>query len=125
MTLIYLIVAAIVLLGVAYAFRMAGQAATSNQPFFRDMPFGVAYGYVLGAVLLLLGIWLFFQPQNVDGVPQAGVMFFRWAVQIFIIFAIAAYVFRLLGRSVGTEGSKKLFRSMPLTAAFGIFQCIL
>ncbi|MEM6594817.1 MAG: ABC transporter permease [Pseudomonadota bacterium] len=125
MTLIYLIIAAIVLLGVAYAFRMAGQMATANKPFFRDMPFGVAYGYVLGAVLLALGVWLFFQPQNVDGAPQAGVMFFRWAVQIFIVFAIAAYLFRLLGRSVGTEGSKKLFRSMPLTAAFGILMIII
>ncbi|MEM7470684.1 MAG: ABC transporter permease [Pseudomonadota bacterium] len=124
MTLIYIIIAAIVLIGVAYAFRTIGRTATSNAPFFRDMPFGVAYGYVLAAVLLLLGIWLFLQPQSVDGVPQPGVTFFRWAVQVFIVFAIAAFIFRLAGRSVGTEGTKKLFRSMPLTAAFGILVII-
>ena len=32
----------------------------------------------------------------------------------------AAYVFRIFGRQVGTAGSRKLFRQMPLTASFGI-----
>jgi peptide/nickel transport system permease protein len=68
----------------------------------------------------VFGVWYFFQPTDTDGVPRAGVIFFRWAVQGFLIFAVAAFLFRLLGRSVGTEGSRKLFRSMPLTAAFGI-----
>ena len=120
MTFLYILIGAIALIGVAFAFRAAGQAATSNRPFFRDMPFGVAYGYVLGVTLAAIGIWYFFQPTAVDGVPNAGVMFFRWAVQGFVIFAAAAFLFRLLGRSVGTAGSKKFFRSMPLTAAFGI-----
>ncbi len=120
MTLIYILLGLIALLGLAYVFRLGGQAATGNKPFFRDMPFGVAFGYVLAAALLLFSVWYFFQPTETDGVPRAGVIFFRWAVQGFLMFAAAAYLFRLLGRSVGTEGSKKLFRSMPLTAAFGI-----
>ena len=125
MTLIYLIIAAVLLIGVAYAFRAVGRMATSNAPFFRDMPTGVAYGYVLAAALLILGVWYYLQPREIDGVPQAGVMFFRWAVQGFIGFSIAAFLFRLIFRSVGTEGSKKLFRSMPLTAAFGIMIIII
>jgi len=31
-----------------------------------------------------------------------------------------SYAFRLLGRTAGTSGSRKLFRQMPLTASFGI-----
>ena len=31
-----------------------------------------------------------------------------------------AYAFRVFGRQVGTAGSRKLFRQMPLTASFGI-----
>jgi peptide/nickel transport system permease protein len=53
------------------------------------------------------------------------VVFFRWAVQGFMSFAIAAYLFRLIGRRVGTEGTRKLFRTMPLTAAFGILVIII
>ena len=120
MSPIYLILAVLALLGAAFLFRLVGRTTTGNAPFFRDMPFGVAFGYVLAAVLLVFGVWYFFQPTDTDGVPRAGVIFFRWAVQGFLIFAIAAFLFRLLGRSVGSEGSKKLFRSMPLTAAFGI-----
>ena len=115
-----LIIALVVIAGVAWALRAAGQAATGNKPFFRDMPYAVAFGYVLGTALLLLAIWYYFQPKEQSGVPVAGVIFFRWAVQGFIGFAIAAFVFRELGKRIGTFGTKKLFRSMPLTAAFGI-----
>lgn len=105
----------------AFAFRFLGQMLTKNAPKFRDMTFGVAFGYVLAATLLVWAVYYYFQPKILEtGTPNAGVIFFRWAVQGFIIAAIAAYVFRLLGRSVGSEGTKKLFRSMPLTASFGI-----
>ena len=104
---------------VAWAFRFAGQQAMDNTPFFRDMPFGVAYGYVFGVLALVAGIWLYVQPAELDGVPRASVIFFRWAVQGSILFAVAAYLFRLLGTHAGTSASRKLFRSMPVTAAFG------
>ncbi|MCF2871446.1 ABC transporter permease [Octadecabacter sp. G9-8] len=105
----------------AHVFRFAGQKLTGNAPKFRDMSYGVAFGYVLGAFLLFWSVWYYFQPKVLDtGVPNAGVVFFRWAVQGFIIASIAAFLFRLFGRVVGTDGSRKLFRSMPLTASFGI-----
>lgn len=105
------IIGALVVIGVAgWAFRAAGRALRPG-PFFRDMPFGVAFGYALAAALLLGGVWLWTLPKAI---------FFRWAVEGFIGFAIAAFLFRLLGRAVGTEGSRKLFRAMPLTAAFGL-----
>ena len=40
------------------------------------------------------------------------------------MFAAAAWVFRLLGRHIGTAGMRKLFRTIPLTAAFGILVII-
>ena len=120
-TLLYLIATLVACFVLGWVMRFAGQQATGNKPFFRDMPMAVAFGYVLGAAVLLFTLWYFFQPTvDENGVPVAGVMFFRWAVQFFVISAIAAWVFRLLGRSVGTDGSRKLFRSMPLTASFGI-----
>ena len=116
----FAIVLAALLVG-AYVFRVAGQAVTKNAPTFRDMGFGVAFGYVLGAAILVWAVWYYFQPKVLEtGVPNAGVVFFRWAVQGFIIAAVAAFLFRLLGRHVGTAGTRKLFRSMPLTASFGI-----
>jgi peptide/nickel transport system permease protein len=114
------------LLVAAYVFRLAGQAITSNAPRFRDMTFGVAFGYVFGAALFVWAVYYYFQPRITEaGTPNAGVIFFRWAVQGFIIASIAAFLFRVLGRAVGTETTKKLFRSMPLTASFGILVIIL
>ena len=105
----------------AHIFRFVGRKVTNNSPKFRDMSYGVAFGYVLGGALLLWSFWYYFQPQMKDtGVPNAGVVFFRWAVQGFIVASIVAFLFRLLGRNVGTNGTRKLFRTMPLTAAFGI-----
>ncbi|HCP82697.1 MAG TPA: ABC transporter permease, partial [Octadecabacter sp.] len=116
----------VVLLVGGYVFRFAGQKVTDNAPMFRDMSFGVAFGYVLAAALFFWAIYYYFQPTVTEaGTPNAGVVFFKWAVHGFIIAAIAAFLFRLLGRVVGTEGSKKLFRSMPLTASFGVLVIIL
>ena len=110
---------------VAWVFRFAGQKFTRNKPFFRDMPFAVAFGYVAGLLVLIAAVSYYFRPVEVNGVPSAGVIFFRWAVQGFIGFAIAAYLFRLFGRAVGTAGTRKLFRAMPLTAAFGVLVILL
>ena len=110
---------------VAWVFRFVGQKFTHNKPFFRDMPFVVAFGYVAGLLVLIAAVSYYFRPVEVNGVPSAGVIFFRWAVQGFIGFAIAAYLFRLFGRAVGTAGTRKLFRAMPLTAAFGVLVILL
>lgn len=121
MTLIYLTLALVGLVGIAWVFRAAGQQLTNNRPFYRDMPLGVAYGYVFAAVCLAVGIWYYSQPVATEaGIPVPGVIFFRWAVQGFLAFGIAAYLFKLLGENFGSEASKKLFRSMPLTASFGV-----
>jgi peptide/nickel transport system permease protein len=122
MSLILILIATAV---VAWVFRFAGQTFTGNKPFFRDMPFAVAFGYVAGLLVLIAAVSYYFRPVEVNGVPSAGVIFFRWAVQGFIGFAIAAYLFRLFGRAVGTAGTRKLFRAMPLTAAFGVMVILL
>jgi len=122
MNLIFLLIATAV---VAWVFRFAGQKFIGNKPFFRDMPFAVAFGYVVGLLVLIVAVRYYFRPVEVNGVPSAGVIFFRWAVQGFIGFAIAAYLFRLFGRAVGTAGTRKLFRAMPLTAAFGVLVILL
>jgi len=110
---------------VAWGFRFAGQAATGNAPKFRDMPYGVAYGYVLGAAVLAWLVWAYMQGRSEDQAIANKFFFLRIAIEGFIIFAIAAWLFRLFGRSVGTAGSKKLFRSMPLTASFGILTILI
>ena len=110
---------------VAWGFRFVGQRVTGNKPFYRDMPFAIAFGYVFAVVVIVGAMLYYFQPIDNKSVPASGVVFFRWAVQGFMGFAIAAYLFRLIGRHVGTEGTRKLFRTMPLTAAFGILVIII
>jgi peptide/nickel transport system permease protein len=119
---------ATLLIGIAvlgYVFRAVGQRVTQNAPFFRDMPYGVAFGYVLGLVILIWLVWGFMQSRSEDPMIANKFFFLGIAIQGFIGFAIAAWLFRLLGRAVGTAGSKKLFRSMPLTASFGILVIII
>ena len=122
MNLILILIATAV---VAWVFRFAGQKFIGKKPFFRDMSFAVAFGYVAGVLVLIAAVSYYFRPVEVNGVPSAGVIFFRWAVQGFVGFAIAAYLFRLFGRAVGTAGTRKLFRAMPLTAGFGVLVILL
>ena len=79
--------------------------------YFRDMPFLASVGLAVAVFAIAIVIYFYF---------IAPTPFFVWAVNGFIFFALSAFLFRLLGRKVGTEGTKKLFRQMPLTAAFGI-----
>ncbi|MEL6957437.1 MAG: ABC transporter permease [Pseudomonadota bacterium] len=90
------------------------------------MSFGEAFGFVLGGALIVWSVWYYFQPtaNPETGVPNAGVTFFRWAVQGLIFFFVISYLFREFGRLIGTDGTRKLFRQMPLTAAFGILTII-
>nr|WP_254694910.1 ABC transporter permease [Antarctobacter heliothermus] len=121
MTLFWIAAAFAALLATGWVMRFAGQTATGNKPAFRDMSLAVAFGYVLGVAVIVFAVWYYFQPAVTEqGMAVAGVLFFRWAVQGFAIFAVAAWIFRFLGRMVGSAGTKKLFRQMPLTAAFGL-----
>jgi len=83
--------------------------------YFRDMPYLASVGIALGILAISVVIWFYFYKPT---------PFFVWAVNGFIFFALVAFIFRFLGRLIGTEGSKKLFRQMPLTAAFGILVII-
>jgi len=118
--MIWFVAALAAMVALAWGFRFAGQAATGNSPKFRDMPFGVAFGYVLGVFVLLWLVWAYLQGGSDDATVANKFFFLRIAIQGFILFAIAAWIFRLIGRSVGTPWSKKMFRSMPLTASFGL-----
>ncbi|KAF0676357.1 ABC transporter permease [Profundibacterium mesophilum] len=109
--LLYVLGALAALLLAAWAMRLAGRALSGNHPRFRDMGFGEAFGWVFAAAALVFAVWLY---------GREGAVFFRWAVQGFVIFALAAWLFRLAGRHIGTGGSRKLFRAMPLTASFGV-----
>jgi peptide/nickel transport system permease protein len=115
----------IAIAAIGYLFRMVGRMITGNAPYFRDMPFGVAFGYVLGVVILIGLVWGYILSGSDDPLVANKYFFLGIAIQGFIIFAVAAWLFRVLGRAVGTEGSKKLFRNMPLTASFGILIIIL
>ncbi|WP_204112554.1 ABC transporter permease [Shimia biformata] len=108
-----------------WLFRFAGQKITGDAPRFRDMPYGVAFGYVFGAVIVVWLAWAYWLSRSADPAVANKYFFLGKAIEGLILFAIAAWLFRLLGRSVGTEGTKKLFRSMPLTASFGILMILI
>ena len=120
---IALLVVAIAAIG--WVFRKAGQMVTGNAPYWRDMPYGVAFGYVFAAFLLLFLARGYYFSLSDDPLVSNKYFFLGVAINGFILFAVAAWVFRLAGRAVGTRWSKKMFRSMPLTAAFGILTIIL
>ncbi len=123
--ILWAVIALVGMAALAWVFRFAGQSVTGNAPKFRDMPYGVAFGYVLGAAALLWLIWAYTQGRSSEQAIANKFFFLRIAIEGFILFAIAAWVFRVLGRSVGTAWSKKMFRSMPLTASFGILTIII
>ena len=77
----------------------------------RDMTATGAFGYSLLVVSVYQGLALYFGP---------GATFFKWAVHGVVGFGVAGFIFQQLGRHIGTRASKKLFRSMPVTAALGI-----
>lgn len=116
MLFLYLILWLAVLLVGAWAFRRIGQKIAwprdAIHVYFRDMGYMVAFGYVFAVFALIWGFIYYFVRDYT---------FFQWAVQGFIVFAVLGYLFRFLGQKVGTEGTKKLFRQMPVTASFGIF----
>ncbi len=123
--MIWLLGILVVALPVAYGFRMAGQKLTGNAPRFRDMPSGVAYGYVIGAVVLVWLVWTYIASWLAEGPAANQYFFFRIAIHGFLIFSVMAISFRWLGTKVGPEFTKKLFRNMPATAAFGILIIII
>jgi len=123
--ILWLVAALVVLAALAWGFRFAGQTATGNAPKFRDMSYGVAYGYVLGLAVLAWLVWAYMQGRSDDQAIANKFFFLRIAIEGFVIFAIAAWIFRFFGRTVGTVWSKKMFRSMPLTASFGILTIII
>ena len=114
------VLALVLCLPAGWVVRYAGQQATGNKPAFRDMSLGVAYGWVLGVLVLLWVVYSYYLSRTLEAPAVNKYFFFRNAVEFFILSAIAAWVFRALGRLVGTSGSRKLFRQMPLTASFGL-----
>lgn len=116
MIMIYLVLIALA----AWIMRFIGQKATGNAPAFRDMPYSVAFGYVLGAALLAWLSWAYVRSWSDDPLVANKFFFLKAAVEGFVIFAVSAWLFKQLGKTVGTHWSKKMFRTMPLTAAFGL-----
>ena len=106
--------------GGGWAFRYMGQTLTKNAPFYRDMPFAVAFGYAFGAAILIWIASIYYVARTAEAAEANKYFFVRVAIEGFVAFAIIAYYFRAAGVYLGSESSRKLFRSMPLTAAFGI-----
>jgi peptide/nickel transport system permease protein len=104
----------------AWLLRLTGRAVAGQSPRWRDMPYGVAFGYVLAAVVLAWLVWAFMQSRSSDPAVANKFFYLAIAMQGVVVFAIAAWLFRLAGRAIGPGWMRKLFRSMPLTAAFGV-----
>lgn len=114
-TVFFLISWAVAICILGWAFRFAGRkiqwTSEALNIYFRDMTLMVGIGFVFGVVLLYVVFHYYFIEEST---------FFRWAVQGFVIAAAASWLFWTLGRYAGTSASRKIFRQMPLTAAFGI-----
>lgn len=108
-----------------WVFRFVGQKVTGNKPMFRDMSYGVAVGYILAAVVLVWLGWSYVLSRSPDQTIANKYFFLGKAVEGFLLFAASAWAFRIFGRNVGSAGTRKLFRSMPLTASFGILTIII
>ena len=108
-----------------WAFRDAGQAFTGNAPFFRDMPFSMAFGYAFGVALLGVAVYFYALSLTTRGAMPDTYFFYRMAVHGLVIFAAMGLGFLWLGRLIGPAASRRLFRSMPATAAFGILIILL
>ena len=109
----------------AWAFRAVARALKPDEPVFRDMPYATAFGYIFGLVAVMGAIWLYALSRDADPLVANKYFFAGKAMEAFVMFTIAAWLFRVVGRSIGTNGSRKLFRQMPLTASFGILMIIL
>ncbi|MDE2792295.1 MAG: ABC transporter permease [Paracoccaceae bacterium] len=114
-TVLTLLAWAIALLLGGWVFRLAGQRIpwprASTREYFRDMDYMVAFGFVLAIAAVYWAVILYFVRE---------VTFFRWALNAIVFFAACGFLFRLVGRHVGHDASRKIFRQMPITAAFGI-----
>ena len=119
-TVVWLLLWAVAIGITGWFFRFVGRKiqwpSDKLNAYFRDMPLMVGIGFVFGLVLLYVVFHYYFIDQSI---------FFRWAVQGFLIFAVASWLFQALGKRVGTQATRKLFRQMPLTAAFGILIIII
>jgi len=120
-------IAAIVVISLVggWLFLVAGRKITRDAPYFRDMGYGVAVGYVLGALILCGVVVTYAQGKLAEGPAANKYFFFVVVIEGFILFSIASILFRWLGRRIGTAGTRKLFRQMPLTAAFGVLVILL
>lgn len=125
MTILNLLLWVVGMGALGWVFRFAGQKITGNKPYFRDMSYGVAFGFVFGAVVLVWLVWSYVLSHSSDPAVANKYFFLGKAVEGLVIFAVAAWVFRILGRAVGTSATKKLFRSMPLTASFGVLMILI
>ena len=102
------------LLIAASAFAMLGwNMAKTN---WRDSSVGNMIGFAIAFGLLAYICYAYFFVQG---------QFVRWIIQGVVIAGFAGFVFKKLGEFIGTEGSRKLFRSMPVTAAFGILTILI
>lgn len=121
----WVITFAIVVFAGGWIFRRSGQVATGNNPYFRDMPYGVGVGYVFGALVVLWVAVTYITSMSAEAPEANKYFFFRLAIHFLVLSALAAWLFRIFGRTVGTDGTKKLFRQMPLTASFGILTILI
>jgi peptide/nickel transport system permease protein len=107
--------AAIIIASAAILFGLRQFGSARGIARFRDVTISGALGYGILLVSLYQGIAFYNAPTAV---------FFRWAVQGAAFLAFAGFAFQQLGRHVGTRATRKLFRSMPVSAALGILLII-
>ena len=114
MLVLWIVVWTAILIAGGWVIRFVGQKI--NWPsekmniYFRDVPLMPAVGIAI-AIFSLYWVFIFYFVYKTT--------FFIWAANAFVGFSIAAYFFRILGRRVGTERTKK---TVPENAADGVLR---
>ena len=131
---LYWVVAAII---VTFGIKKAGPQIKHQglAERIRDMGHVAVFGYLFVisfAVLTFdyyLGYWLGDDmPEWLKSISYFGpqkLPFYAWLINGIFIFGFAGWVFRLVGRYVGTPFTRKMFRQMPITASFGILTILI
>ncbi|MEL6690583.1 MAG: ABC transporter permease, partial [Pseudomonadota bacterium] len=82
-TFLTLLIAVAVSVPLGWVFRAGMQSITSNAPKWRDMPLSVAWGYVLGAGIIVWVAYNYYLSVTAERVPVDTYFFFRNAVHGF------------------------------------------
>ena len=105
--------------GLVLSYGLSRVLTTSSLSYLRVDAVGL-FGYYLAATFIVLTVLYYIGYWQGARLP-----FYAWLLHGIVLFGVGGWIFRLFGRHVGTDGTRKIFRQMPITAAFGLLTIII